>query len=267
MRPQAVFFDIDETLFRKADSYLPASVPAALRQLHQRGILTAIATGRSPAVLPAQILTLAAEVGIDLLVCINGQYCTYHGKVLSAHPLNSEDLSDFFAYFRRRGWYYGTISEEKFCISGENEAMRPALHTLPYSIDPDYYQKHPVYQAQLFITAAEEALLAESELFQRGYKTVRWHEHALDILPEAGSKARGIQAVCAALGIDLAQTMAFGDEVNDIEMFESVGFGVAMGNACPQLLAVADYVTGTVEEHGIYNALSTLGVIDSALWK
>ena len=91
---------------------------------------------------------------------------------------------------------------------------------------------------------------------------------AANITPCAGirflwtsCKARGIRSVCAALGVPLAETMAFGDGLNDVEMFKTVGFGVAMGDAVPELRAVAQMQTGTVEEDGIYNALKKLEII------
>ena len=44
-------------------------------------------------------------------------------------------------------------------------------------------------------------------------------------------------------------------------MFKTVGYGVAMGDAVPELRALAQYQTGTVEEDGIYTALQHLGII------
>jgi hypothetical protein len=49
--------------------------------------------------------------------------------------------------------------------------------------------------------------------------------------------------------------MAFGDGMNDLEMFDLVGFAVAMGDAQPDLIARADFVTGTIEEYGIQTVL------------
>ena len=59
----------------------------------------------------------------------------------------------------------------------------------------------------------------------------------------------------------MGDVMAFGDGLNDIEMLQTVGFGVAMGNGHPDLKAVADYICPTVEEDGVLNGLKTLGVI------
>ena len=55
--------------------------------------------------------------------------------------------------------------------------------------------------------------------------------------------------------------MAFGDGDNDLDMFEAVGLSVAMGNAVPQLIAAADYITDDVEHDGIAKALKHFGLI------
>ena len=118
----------------------------------------------------------------------------------------------------------------------------------------------------IFITAEEEAEFIASGILERGYQMIRWHPLAIDLLHADGSKARGIRAVCQKLGIDLADTMAFGDELNDLEMFKTVGFGVAMGDGREELKALAKYITAPLEQHGIYNALVHLGIIPGRAW-
>ena len=55
--------------------------------------------------------------------------------------------------------------------------------------------------------------------------------------------------------------MAFGDGLNDMEMMQSVGCGVAVGNAHPQLKAAADHVCPPIREDGILRGLAELGVL------
>jgi len=43
--------------------------------------------------------------------------------------------------------------------------------------------------------------------------------------------------------------------MNDLEMFDLVGYAVAMGDAQPALITRADFVTGTIEEYGIQAVL------------
>ena len=68
-------------------------------------------------------------------------------------------------------------------------------------------------------------------------------------------QARGIIDVCEYYAVDVNECMAFGDGMNDLEMFDLVGFAVAMGDAQPALVERADFVTGTIEEYGIQAVL------------
>lgn len=72
----------------------------------------------------------------------------------------------------------------------------------------------------------------------------------LDMAPQGVSKASGLETVTSILGIDASDVLAIGDGNNDLEMLEWAGRGVAMGQAPPELLAVADAVTGHIDEDG-----------------
>ena len=56
--------------------------------------------------------------------------------------------------------------------------------------------------------------------------------------------------------------LAFGDSMNDYEIIQAVGTGIAMGNADQRLKAVADYVTADIGDDGIYKACVHLGLIN-----
>lgn len=55
--------------------------------------------------------------------------------------------------------------------------------------------------------------------------------------------------------------MAFGDGGNDLSIVKAAGIGVAMGNANEILKTSADYITTSVDDNGIYNALKVYNVI------
>ena len=61
--------------------------------------------------------------------------------------------------------------------------------------------------------------------------------------------------MCSHYGLDVSETMAFGDGGNDIGMLSHAGIGVAMGNASDEVKAAASYVTSSVDEDGIARAL------------
>lgn len=72
------------------------------------------------------------------------------------------------------------------------------------------------------------------------------------------SKGAALAAFCAARGIPLEQTVAFGDNENDLTMIRTAGIGVAMGNAVDVLKQAADVVTASNNNHGIARVLDGL---------
>ena len=91
--------------------------------------------------------------------------------------------------------------------------------------------------------------------------SARWNPLFADVIAKGNSKRTGIDKMIAYYGIDLCDTMAFGDGGNDIPMLEHAAVGVAMGNATDEVKRSADYVTDSVDENGIRNALEHFGVI------
>ena len=90
---------------------------------------------------------------------------------------------------------------------------------------------------------------------------MRWYPLFADIIARGNSKSHGIDKVIEYYGIDLKDTMAFGDGGNDIPMLRHAGIGVAMGNAAPEVQNAANYITTSVDEDGILNALKHFGIL------
>lgn len=77
----------------------------------------------------------------------------------------------------------------------------------------------------------------------------------VEIVPLGISKATGVDEIARPLGISDAEVVAFGDMPNDVPMLLRAGLGVAMGNAHPDALAVADEVTAPNSEDGVARVL------------
>ena len=264
--PRAIFFDIDRTLYDHRSDFVPPSTLAAIAALRARGIVPAIATGRGYAALPPRIAQLVASGEIALVVSSNGQYNRLGDRVLSAHPLPVADIESLIRAFRAHDWEYTFVSERHMAAGRSRGSSHRVLRGYPcYIVAPDYFREHAVHQMIVLAPEAEEAAL-QAILADHGgrYRSVRSHASAVDLLHAEGSKARGIADACAALGFAPQETMAFGDGLNDVEMFAAVGCAVAMGDACDALKAIASHITGTLEEDGIARALLDLGVLTAA---
>ena len=68
-------------------------------------------------------------------------------------------------------------------------------------------------------------------------------------------KDKGLQALCRHLGIDICETLAFGDGSNDTAMLKAAGWGVAMANAEEEVLTAADAITVSNNEAGVAAAM------------
>jgi HAD superfamily hydrolase (TIGR01484 family) len=89
----------------------------------------------------------------------------------------------------------------------------------------------------------------------------RWHPEFTDITANGADKGKGIITMARHEGFDPSRTIAFGDGGNDTSMILQAGIGVAMGNAIDALKQQADYVTTSVDDDGILNALRHFNVI------
>ena len=94
-------------------------------------------------------------------------------------------------------------------------------------------------------------------IFSRGQFTAG---AAVEIVGPTTSKAAALQFLCDRLGITPAQVIAFGDNVNDVEMLEFAGLGVAMGNATDDARAAARKIAPSNDEDGIAAVLEEVGL-------
>lgn len=79
---------------------------------------------------------------------------------------------------------------------------------------------------------------------------VRSHRFFVEGNPLQATKGQALARLAGWLGIARSEVMAIGDQGNDTDMVAWAGLGVAMGNAVPQVKAVADYIAPPVDEDG-----------------
>ena len=256
--PKIIFFDIDDTLSR--NGIIAEHNKTTLEQLADTDIKLVISTGRSKAILPEDILALLDADILDAIICMNGQYSFDKSGRISHYPLTAEQTDKIVRLCQQSDLIHKFDSATHIAWSGENERLREFNAVTPNSIlDPEYYKTNTVYQCSVFFNNQHEKM-QDIDFAQYDLKLVHWHQIGADILPAEASKARGIKDMCEYYAVDASECMAFGDGMNDLEMFDLVGFAVAMGDAQPALIERADFVTGTIEEYGIQTVLNQLAM-------
>ena len=150
-------------------------------------------------------------------------------------------------------------SEHRYINHLDDTVIKTQMATKGKIPQIDQYKGEPIYQILAFIPEHQKQVLSEF----LDYCVIKsWYDTGVDIIPIDGGKSVGIKKYIDTLGIDISETMAFGDAENDIDMLQTVGIGVAMGNGKPEVKEIADYVTDDIDEDGIEKALIHFGLID-----
>ncbi|HWO96044.1 MAG TPA: Cof-type HAD-IIB family hydrolase [Bacillus sp. (in: firmicutes)] len=252
-----IFFDIDGTLLDH-DKKLPASTKEAIRALKEAGHEVAIATGRAPFMFPE----LRKELEIESFVSFNGQYVVFNGEVIYKNPLNRNVLQSLTNAALKSSHPLVYMDHETMrATTGYHPHIEESMGTLKFAHpehDPHYFKEREIYQSLLFCTDNDEIPYKESF---RDFHFIRWHQYSTDVLPFGGSKARGIEKAIEKMGFTKDEVYAFGDGLNDIEMLQYVGNGIAMGNAHDSVKKIAKHVTKNVDEDGIVHGLELVGLL------
>ena len=104
----------------------------------------------------------------------------------------------------------------------------------------------------------QEIAAAVRRRFADQVSMVQTEEMLLQVMHAMVSKAEALRAIATELGIGREHVMAIGDNANDVGMLRWSGIAVAMGNAAPEALAVADYVTDHHDADGAAHAIRRL---------
>lgn len=257
-----IFFDIDDTLRNSKTGFIPSTIPTVFQQLREKGILTGIATGRGIFGVVPEIKALKP----DFFVTLNGAYIEdKKGNVIYSNKIARDKVEEYIAWTKEVGIDYGLVGSHGAKLSRRTEMISQAIDPIypDLEVDPDFYQKEDIYQMWTFEDQGDDLTLPES--LASTLRLVRWHEHSSDVVPISGSKAAGVAKVVDQLGLKPENVMVFGDELNDLELFDYAGISVAMGISHEKIKEKADYITKTLEEDGIFDALEGFGMVEKEL--
>lgn len=254
---RVLFFDIDGTLLSHTTGEVPKSTARALSHARERGIKTVIATGRDIEELEKLPVM---ELYFDGYLTLNGNICLdIDRKMFDGNEIDPGEVEILVSIFRAGRIPFVLIGEKQTYINYVDDIViqtQQATHgTVP---DIGEYRGEKIYQCRAFV---DDDVRHKLEDLLDKCTITSWSDTGIDIIAKTGGKASGIHKFLAKEGLARSQAMAFGDGENDIDMIKYVGIGVAMGNGKDELKRAADYVTSSVDEDGIENALIHFGLI------
>lgn len=243
-----VFFDFDGTLFNPETQQISEKTMQALKALRERGITLCLATGRSPSALPD-----FGDWEFDVYLTFNGALCYNKAETIFSNPVAPADVEKVIENAAAMARPVSLALKDRLVANGIDQDLADyyAVASLELAVAEDFdkARHEDVYQVMLGWKASEKDNAISNV---PGVKIVTSWERAIDVIPRNGGKGRGIQKVLQHYGLTRDQALAFGDSHNDLEMLQTVGKGIAMGNAAPQLKEIAYDVCGSVYQDGIY---------------
>jgi HAD superfamily hydrolase (TIGR01484 family) len=262
MRPAVVATDLDGTIVR-SDGTISTRTTQALAAAQQAGALLVLATGRPPRWLPG----VADAVGHrGIAICANGAIVFDLGvdRVVASYPIEADVVRRLMERLRAAvpGIAFGMERVDgQFAHEPDyHPRWSPEAQTVVGRLDP-------LLTAPVAKLLGRREGMSSEELLELARDSVDGTQASLthssidgllEISAPGVTKASTLAELLAARGLGPADVIAFGDMVNDLDMLIWAGHGVAVANAHPDVLAVADEVTAANDDDGVAEVLERI---------
>lgn len=244
--------DLDGTLLQNGSTKVPEEFFETIKECKKRGILFAAASGRQYHSLRKLFQGVEDEIAY---ICENGALTIYQGEIIHRVEVPKELGQQIIKRIEAEPGTEALVSGTYTCYihpkePGFEEYIRKMGNQ--YKVVPDLmdigepYIKLALYEAE----GTENRNRQEywQKQFPEPVKVVTSGALWLDMLFPEVHKGVGIRALSRHLGIQKEEIAAFGDNYNDVEMFQASGVTVAVENAKPGILNLCRYTTPTVNE-------------------
>ena len=274
MNKKLIFLDIDGTLTSPGSNVPPDSALEVIRLAREAGHKVFLCSGRNYDMLSP----LLKYDCFDGAVASSGGYVFYGDEVLYDCPMTEEQKDTAMRLFKENGVFRTVEAKDgSFCDEGlsdflnESSGGNSELVRWRKALESDLgirpmaeYDGRPIYKVVFMCKEASQLAPAIEALEKDFFFLVQDMAAANclngELVNRKFDKGLGIRRVCEALGYDIADTVGFGDSMNDLEMIETVGTSVCMANGSPNLKKKSRIVCPAVEEDGMAKAFRDLGL-------
>ncbi len=260
VRPRLVFCDLDGTLLSR-DKRLSKKTCMLLARLPEEGIELIPCTGRSIVGIPRKVLELAR---VRYAITADGATIYGPGQIpgeferLLTFKIPIDEAVDLIELVRSTRSYIDLFSDgDAYVERGELDKLtrlgvspadvayiRSVRHELDMSL-PEFLGTGRVVE-RLTVFYANTDLRDQVNAYVRSCGDLASYSSLstnIEIVNSRASKGAALQWLCELLEVDIGDSIAFGDSMNDVSMLETAGLGVAMRNAQPEVQARADVVS------------------------
>ena len=265
MGVRLVAFDMDGTMLT-SDKELPPGIEGEIRRLHDAGIAVAAASGRFYSTIRGMFPGC-----VDCLSCIgcNGHEVYVEGRQVFSLTFDDDTVRRAVGFARDRGGIvpilFTSTEGQAVADAGDVESWRRRAEDEygPFRVVSEADLSEPIIKISLFSPQGRgdtaEYMNRRSSALAQDVSWVPTSDWTVDACLEGMNKGRGLAILAERLGVDMADTMAIGDHMNDLEMIRAAGAGVAMANAIPEVKAASDRVSPyTNDEYGVLREFERL---------
>lgn len=262
--------DIDDTLVNSQNTISPETI-AGIQAMQAAGYAFVLASGRPT----ASVLAIAQSLGMDhypeFIISFNGAVLmnALTGETLFSQAILDQDIPVILDTLKSHDLSALTYDETHILIDRENAYthVEEELTSIPTRYDSAFFESINTPLPK-FIGVGDPQVVSELESRLQGKigqatRMVTSKPFYLEIMHETVSKGDAITALCQHLGISLDQVIAMGDGNNDIQMLEVAGKGVAVANASPAMLAIADEVAPSNDANGVLHIINKYFLADN----
>lgn len=254
--------DVDGTLGPVSTATIHEEYYKVIEKLLDKGIIFGAASGRTYEALSRLFEPLSERM---FFLSDNGARCCYKGEELFSLPMSIEDSKELIkdtkklpdcqcVYQTSESTYFGKGDEEVYTI------MRDQMHYDVTMVDDLLSLSVPVLKYTVYHRE-------DAEKVTKGYFQDKWkktHQVAcagmnyMDIMRMDANKGNGIRRIQEYFKIRSEESMAFGDNINDIEMLHNCYYSYAVGDARDEVKKEARYEAPPMKEDGVLKILKTL---------
>lgn len=256
VKPRGIcFFDMDGTLLNSDSKVLDSSLQA-LDKLRENNTIPVIATGRTLIEISHQMKI----TGIESAVMMNGQMAIFEGEKVYEDVIDAGLLERLTEEAKSQNVEVCYYNDKRIGATASTPVVKAHYDFLGEpmpEVRPNMYKEETINMALLLLETGDDYFPERfSEL-----QFVRNTPFSNDVLRKGGSKAVGISKLLEVMGYQDVPTYAFGDGMNDLEMFGAVDYAIAMENAVPLLKEKAAFVTKDNNSDGIMLGLKQFDLI------
>ena len=260
--PCALFFDVDGTLVDWAVGVerIPRTALAEFARIQAMGHKLFVCSGRPQPMIDERI----TEGGFDGYVLNNGGFVEIDGQSIYQERLEPELAHQAAELLDAWGIHYAIDTAHHVFVDPARPKMGEFLGNhgdiITYDFDRDHVLERTIKFECMPPDELRDGLMAavKGAMGDRIRCDNNGTGMTFELFSPSISKATGIRHALAYVGIAAEDSYGFGDGLNDMEMIELCGTGVAMGNACPELKAAADIVCDSVADDGLAKVLREL---------